>query len=293
MDDTPRDAELAAPQPGESPADCVRRIAGSGVLRRADFGGGAMACREWGEGPAVVLLHGGYGAWSHWIRNVLPLSRRYRVIAIDIPSHGESDALPGRPGRDAVAAAIARALRGVIGPDEPYRLVGFSMGANLSAAIIDSFGRQPEKLVVVGAGGLGVPSKKIEGLQRWRPDLPRAELDRRHRGNLGIMMFRDPGRIDDLAVHVQRENGLRMRFHLQRDGANTMLRDYLPKVDAPLACIWGDGDVYAEGNRDQRLALMRKTHPDLACRIVADAGHWVMYEQGDAFNAALADVIGG
>ena len=21
-----------------------------------------MACREWGEGPAVVLLHGGYGA---------------------------------------------------------------------------------------------------------------------------------------------------------------------------------------------------------------------------------------
>lgn len=293
MADRPGEQDLAAPLPGETPEDCVRRIADSGVLRRADFGGGAMACREWGEGPAVVLLHGGYGAWSHWIRNVLPLSRRYRVIAVDMPSHGESDELTGRPGREDVAKAIAQALRGVIAADEPYNLVGFSMGANLSGAIAASFGRPPRKMVVVGAGGLGVPSKKIEGLLRWRPDLPREVLDRRHRNNLGIMMFRDPARIDDLAVHVQRENGLRMRFHLRRDGANTMLRDYLPRVDAPLACIWGDGDVYAEGNRDERLALMRRTHPDLTCRIIEDAGHWAMYERADAFNAALMDLIGG
>lgn len=262
-------------------------------MRRADFGGGAVVCREWGRGPALVLLHGGYGSWSHWIRNVLPLSRRYRVIAVDMPSHGESDALPGRPGREEVADAIARALHCVIDVNEPYNLVGFSMGANLSAAIVAGFGRPPAKLVVVGAGGLGVPSRKIKGLQRWRPDLPRVELDRRHRDNLGVIMFRDPGRIDDLAVHLQRENGLRMRFHLRRDGANTMLRDFLPQVDAPLACIWGDGDVYVEGNRDQRLAVMRRTHPKLDCRIVADAGHWVMYEQADAFNAALVDLIDG
>jgi len=261
-------------------------------VHRPDFGGGAMVCREWGAGPAVVLLHGGYGSWNHWIRNVVPLSRRFRVIAVDMPAHGDSDELPGRPGREEVAGAIAHALHGVIGPEEPYNLVGFSMGANLSATIVAGFGRPPAKLVVVGAGGLGVSSPKIEGLQRWRPDLPCDELDRRHRHNLGVIMFRDPSRVDDLAVHLQRENGLRMRFHLQRDGANTMLRDFLPRVHAPLACIWGDGDVYVKGNREQRIALMRRTHPGLECRIVADAGHWVMYEQADAFNATLIDLIG-
>jgi pimeloyl-ACP methyl ester carboxylesterase len=281
------------PLPGEAPEACVRRIAAAGRVRHVDFGGGDMVCREWGEGPAVVFLHGGYGTWMHWIRNVLPLSQRCRVIAADLPSHGESDALPGRLGRTEVSAAVARALRAVVGSDEAFTLVGFSMGANLSAAIVDSMGRQPAKLIVVGAGGLGVSSKKIVGLQRWRPDLPRDELDRRHRKNLGVIMFRDAARIDELAVHVQRENGLRMRFHLRRDGANTMLRDFLPRVAAPLACIWGDADVYAEGNRGRRVALMRQTHPDLECRIVPDAGHWVMYEQAEAFNAVLADLIAG
>ncbi len=286
-------SDLLAPLPGETPSGCVRRIADASRVRRADFGGGDMVCREWGEGPAVVFLHGGYGTWTHWLRNVLPLSRRYRVIAADMPSHGDSDELAGRPGRTEVAAAIARALSSVLGPEEPFTLVGFSMGANLSAAIVDSMGRQPEKLIVVGAGGLGVPSKKIVGLQRWRPDLPLDELDRRHRNNLGVIMFRDPARIDDLAVHLQRENGLAMRFHLQRDGANTMLRDFLPRVEAPLACIWGDADVYTEGNRDRRVALMRETHPGLECRIVPEAGHWVMYEQAQTFNAVLEDLIGG
>lgn len=269
----------------------MRRIAGMGAVHRVDFGGGAMVCREWGSGRAVVLLHGGYGAWSHWIRNVLPLSRRYRVIAVDMPSHGESDTLPGRPDSEEVARAVARGLRGVVASDEPYYLVGFSMGANLSAAIAINMPKPPESLVLVGAGGLGIASNKIAGLQRWRPDLPREELDRRHRANLGKIMFRDPNRVDDLAVHIQRENGLRMRFHLRRDGANTVLRDFLPQVDAGLVCMWGDVDVYAEGNRDRRIAQMRQSHPNLQVRIVSDAGHWAMYEQSNAFNGLLMQLI--
>ena len=52
-------------------------------------GDGAMVWRCWGGGPPLVLLHGGYGSWMHWIRNVLPLSRQFRVIAPDLPGHGQ------------------------------------------------------------------------------------------------------------------------------------------------------------------------------------------------------------
>jgi pimeloyl-ACP methyl ester carboxylesterase len=70
-----------------------------------------------------------------------------------------------------------------------------------------------------------------------------------------------------------------------------MLRDYLPHVKTRLAAIWGAHDIYTIGNRDRRIAVMRETHPDMRVSIVDDAAHWVMYEQPDAFNAALVDLL--
>lgn len=279
--------------PGESPAAGVARIAGMAECRRVSFGEGAMVWRTWGTGRPVVFLHGGYGAWSHWIRNVLPLSRHFQVIVADMPGHGDSDAMSGRPTRERMAEVLARCLEGALPKDGPYDLVGFSMGANLSAAAIAAYGRSPENLVVIGPGGLGVSSQKIDGLERWRPDLPRDELDARHRNNLGVIMLHDPSRIDDLAVHVQRENGLRYRFRVARDNTSTLLRDYLGKVDAKLSCIWGEHDVYTIGNRDRRIAVMRETHPDLRLSVIDDAGHWVMYEKPDDFNRELLRLLGG
>lgn len=291
MDATASDLSAGVPLPGEDPADCVARVAGLADVRRVSFGAGEMVWHVWGAGRPVVFLHGGYGSWMHWIRNVLPLSGHCRVIVADMPAHGDADTIPRNTTREGMAGAIARGMAGVLTKDEHYDLVGFSMGANLSAAVAVAFGRDPENLVAVGAGGLGVQAQPIPGLRKWRPDLPRADLDARHRNNLGVIMFHDPSRIDDLAVHVQRENGLRMRFRARRDGATTMLRDYLPQVKTRLSAIWGAHDVYAIGNREGRIAVMRETHPDLRVSIVDDAAHWVMYERPDAFNAALLGLL--
>jgi pimeloyl-ACP methyl ester carboxylesterase len=277
--------------PGESPANCVARIAGMAEFRRVSFGDGEMVWRIWGAGRPVVFLHGGYGAWSHWILNVLSLSPHIQAIVGDLPGHGDSDPMVGRPTRERMADTLARCLDGVLPKNGPYDIVGFSMGANLSAAAAAAYGRSPENLVVVGAGGLGVSSEKIHGLQKWRPDLPRDELDARHRNNLGIIMMHDAARIDDLAVHAQRENGLRNRYHVARADASTLLRDYLGRLDTKLSSIWGEHDVYAIGNRDRRIAVMRETHPDMRVSVIEDAGHWVMYEQPERFNAELLRLL--
>ncbi len=292
MDDTVARPVASDGTAGETPAETVARIDALSEQRRTRFEGGEMVWRVWGQGRPLVLFHGGYGTWTHWIRNVVPLSRHFQVFAADMPSHGESDTLPGRPTRDAMADAIGAGLDQLFGTEQAYDVAGFSMGANLSAAIALAHGGNLDNLVVVGPGGLGVSSKKIVGLQRWRPDLPRDILDRRHSNNLGVIMFHDNSRIDDLAVHLQRENGLRMRFRIARSGINTLLKDNLPQIRCRLTAIWGDGDVYAEGGRDDRIAVMQRSHPDLDIRIVADAGHWVMYEQAEAFNAVLLQSLG-
>lgn len=250
-----------------------------------------MVWRQWGDGPPLVLLHGGYGAWTHWIRNVEALAGYFRVIAADMPGHGDSDTFPGRATREMMAEAVVQGLDRVVPEATPYALVGFSMGANMAALVATLQSRDLRTVVTVGAGGLGV-SERIPGLRKWRPDLPREELDRRHRHNLGVIMFRDPSRIDDLAVYLQRENGLRMRFRGGRTRANTLLRDHLPRLRADLKCIWGGQDVYSTNSRAERLAIIRQSHPDADSRVIDDAGHWVMYEQAAAFNATLLDMLG-
>jgi pimeloyl-ACP methyl ester carboxylesterase len=39
----------------------------------------------------LILLHGGGGHAETWVRNLIPLSQKYRVLAIDYLGHGYSD----------------------------------------------------------------------------------------------------------------------------------------------------------------------------------------------------------
>ena len=41
---------------------------------------GFAVWRQWGSGPALVMLHGGSGSWSHFYRQVEAFSGKYRVI---------------------------------------------------------------------------------------------------------------------------------------------------------------------------------------------------------------------
>src|SRR5438552_18991843 len=47
--------------------------------------------RDLGRGPTVVLLHGLGGDGTRWERNIGPLSRDFRVIALDQIGFGQSD----------------------------------------------------------------------------------------------------------------------------------------------------------------------------------------------------------
>ena len=97
-------------------------------------GGGEIAGEAAGEGgPALVLVHGWCCSRGHWDRVFDPLAERRRVVALDLPGHGESSR--ERPpenwsiphlGED-VAAVVRQVAEG------PVILVGHSMGGPVSA----------------------------------------------------------------------------------------------------------------------------------------------------------------
>jgi pimeloyl-ACP methyl ester carboxylesterase len=85
---------------------------------------GRVAAWAWGEGPAVVLVHGWEGRASQLGAFVDPLVRSgFSVVAFDAPAHGES------PGTRASLRTFAEATREVaarVGPIEA--MIGHSLG---------------------------------------------------------------------------------------------------------------------------------------------------------------------
>ncbi len=122
-------------------APFARRVAvGDGELHYYDAGSGAE--------PPLVLVHGLGDEADTW-RHVIPrLAERRRVIALDLPGFGRSDALPG----GASLTALARALAGLLAALGIARatLVGSSLGAGVVQRLALARPDLADRLVLVG-----------------------------------------------------------------------------------------------------------------------------------------------
>jgi pimeloyl-ACP methyl ester carboxylesterase len=250
---------------------------------------GLMVWRQWGAGFPVVLLHGGAGSWRHWIRTIPCLSGRFRVLAPDLPGLGESN-LPPLPWSPAGSASVvAEELLRLLEPGERVDLVGFSAGAMLAGLVAARLGERCRTLVLVSAGGLGVPREPIV-LEKVRAK--RGEARRQaHRTNLQRLMIADAAKIDDLALEIQEWNTTHTRVSSVGFAASVALRDALPMVSARIAAIWGARDAVARATLDERCEVLRSLRPDVDIAVIPSAGHWVAYEVADAFNKTLVDML--
>ncbi len=255
-------------------------------------GDSTMIWRVWGTGAPLVLLHGGYGSWTHWIRVIPVLSRHWQLWVPDMPGLGSS-AMPPQPWTPAsIAAVVTVGLGEIFPPQVKLRLVGFSFGGHVATLAAAQLGARVLDLTLVAVAALGLKSEPRAPFARERTGMSWEERAQVHRHNLEILMFADPASIDTLAVYLQAENVRRARFQSRPFGATDEIARALARVAAPLKTIWGTGDAIARPSVEARLEVLRRHHPELEARLIEGAGHWVMYEAPDAFCAALLDLPG-
>ena len=121
--------------------------------RQTDFKGRRIHFLKAGQGPAVVLLHGGASNSSEWIRTMTVGGDRYTFYAPDLPGFGESD-------RDEHGYYLTDYTDFLIGFIDSLKLenpalAGHSFGARIC---IDTACRSKDnisKLVLIDASGLG------------------------------------------------------------------------------------------------------------------------------------------
>jgi len=248
----------------------------------------------WGaaEQPAVVLLHGGSGSWTHWVRNIAPLrDAGWRVLVPDLPGFGDSDLPPGCTDVPQLPAHLHAGLQ-QLAPQGPVQIVGFSFGGMTGALWLAEYPQDAQALVLVGAPGLGLTVPERIPLKGWR-HLPTAEQQNEvHRHNLMALMFEQAASLDPLALALHAANVARDRMPRRRLSGTPIVAEALPRVQARVSAIYGEHDALYR----QRLSEVQEALPRWApCwgqwHTVPGAGHWVIYEAPDAFNAALLQIL--
>jgi len=287
--DSPKRINKVSP---DDPAAQVARLAASAKRIETPCGEGSLAWHVWGDGPALVLLHGGFGSWTHWLRNipVLVASHR-RVICADLPGLGDSATAPEPYTAESLAAIVTDGLNRILAPQERFDLTGFSFGGLIGGHVAAGFGLRCRSLTIVGSNGLGLRRTLKAEPQSWRgvkDPVARAAI---HRKNLAILMIADPAKIDDLAVHLQMTNAERGRTKSPPIARTDTLARILPKVEGRLAGIWGERDNTAMDDLPARGALLRSIQPAAPFVVIPEAGHWVIFEAADAFNKVLLDLL--
>jgi pimeloyl-ACP methyl ester carboxylesterase len=149
-----------------------------------------LSVLRWGNGPAVLLMHGWEGRPTQFAELIKALVQAgYSVFALDGPAHGRS------PGREANVVLFARAMLEAASELPPLRaVIGHSMGG-ASALLATQMGLRTDALVTIAAPGriltmlrrfarhMGLPSKARAHFVRLveeKAGLPAKQIDVAH-----------------------------------------------------------------------------------------------------------------
>jgi|GEM_PF-5831122 len=109
---------------------------------------------ETGKGPTLLLVHGFQGDKRSWLSYIKRLNKDFRVIALDLPGHGESEA-PRTMKYDLESQArFVEVFVRKVGLKK-FHMMGISMGGGISTVYASMYPDRVQKLIVINPFGSG------------------------------------------------------------------------------------------------------------------------------------------
>ena len=229
----------------------------------------------------LVFVHGWTCDSSSWAGQVPALAKKYRVLTLDLPGHGQSDApKDGKFSMDLFARAV-EAVRAESGADKIV-LVGHSMGAPVIRQYARLYPQRVTALVAVD-GPLDMRQFPAE----FKPPPLAGPEGLKAREGMVRSMF-TPQTSPDVQQRV-----LSMMLKAPEATAigamGSMMDPALRKADVapmPALAIWA-GTNQQMPNVDEA----RKTLPKFEQTKVEGTGHFLMMERPDEFNRLLSAFV--
>ncbi|MBF6214500.1 alpha/beta fold hydrolase [Nocardia puris] len=257
-----------------------------------------------GNGPTIVLLHGGgpgASSWSNFARNIPVLARHFHVLAVDQPGFGESDKPVDHPQYFSHSASALKDLLDHLGVTERVHLLGNSLGGGAAVRFALDYPDRAGRLVLMGPGGLSVnafapdPTEGVKLLSRFNFEPTRANLE----AFLRIMVFDQKliteELIDERFASANTPESLAATRAMGKSFSGPdfelgMLWRDAYKLRQPVLLIWGREDRV---NPLDGAILATKMIPRVQLHVFGGCGHWAQLEKFDEFNRLATDFLSG
>ncbi len=235
-----------------------------------------------GDGDVMVFLHGFAANKENWLRFTRYIPNSFRVIAVDLPGHGESSLEFERPydvGSMERRLSVAVRKLGLT----RFHLVGNSMGGLVSLLYSRN---HPEQIISLGlfdsAGVVtSVKSDFFKALEQGRN--PLIVSTRKDYDNLLALCFEKepylPWPARNVMARRQRdrtEHNSRMWKDLFLDLNDTPVRDKLSKLELPVLVLWGDRDRVLDISGAM---VLKSMIPNATLKVIENCGHVPMVEK--------------
>ena len=254
-----------------------------------------------GSGEVVIMLHGsGAGAtgWANFHRNVDAfLAAGYRVILLDCPGFGKSAPILTAEPRFVVNARYTKGLMDALDIDRAH-LIGNSMGGGSALAFAVEFPERLNKLILMGAGGVGKTSLftplPMEGIKLLFQVYREPTLDNLKK-MLNVFVY-DSSALTEELIQLRLSSILANPLHLENFLKSVELSQFnfgdfsadLPNIKNKTLITWGRDDRFVP--IDWSLKLLNGI-PDSRLHVFSQCGHWAQWEHAEAFNRLVIDFL--
>lgn len=236
--------------------------------------------------PPVVLLHAIATSGAMWRPQIQALASAYRVIALDLPGHGRSEAFPARPEIADYADAVLDTLEAL--GVQRAAVVGLSFGSMIAQHIAAV---APERVAaLVLSNGVAFAPDPVRAA--WRERAAAAEREGMAAQVEGTLdrwftpRFRDEPAVQEIGALVA-ETSLAGYVHAAGVIAALDNRALLPRIQAPTLVLAGEEDAAAPLNA---VAEIARAVPNARFASL-QAGHLMNVQAASLYNAQLVDFL--
>ena len=248
--------------------------------QKAQVGGRLLRWFELGEGGTpLVLVHGFGGDLNNWLFNHPALAAERRVIALDLPGHGESAKALQRGDLDELSETVLALLDHL--DIAKAHLAGHSMGGAVSLNVARLAPQRVASLSLVASAGLGeaINGQYLQGFV--------AAANRNALKPQMVQLFADPALVtrqmlEDMLKFKRLEgvdDALRLLASAIADGDRQRhdLRGVLGQH--PALVVWGGKDAIIPASHAEGL--------EAEVLVLPEAGHMVQMEAAEQVNQQL------
>ncbi|WP_248802802.1 acetoin dehydrogenase dihydrolipoyllysine-residue acetyltransferase subunit [Pseudomonas sp. MWU13-2100] len=267
------------------PADAAEQDGGPRP-QKVELDGRLIRFFERGEGgEPLLLVHGFGGDLNNWLFNHEALAAGRRVIALDLPGHGESSKQLQRGDLDELSGVLLALLDHLQIP--VVHLVGHSMGGAISLNTARLAPQRVRSLTLIGSAGLGEHIND-EYLQGFVEAASRNALKPSLVQLFSNAQMVNRQMLEDMLKYKRLEGvdaALRLLVaKLFPDGRQTQdLRGVVQEGRQPVLLIWGSDDAIIPAVHGEGLTARIEILPGQA--------HMVQMEAAEQVNRLILDFV--